>query len=57
MSPLEKNRQSGNDEYNSGKRECIYMDTLTSRDDERRLILAREQGRIEEQDRVNGGRV
>jgi hypothetical protein len=27
------------------------MDTLTSRDDERRLTLAREQGRIEEKDR------
>jgi hypothetical protein len=45
MSPLEKNRHSGNDEHNSGKRECIYMDTLTSRDDERRLILATELGR------------
>jgi hypothetical protein len=51
MSPLEKNRHSGNDEHNSGKRECFYMDDITSRDDERRLQLAREQGRKEEQDR------
>jgi hypothetical protein len=45
MSPLEKNRHSGNDEHNSGKRECFYMDDITSRDDERRLQLAREQKR------------
>jgi hypothetical protein len=44
-----KNGHSGNDEHNSGKRECFYMDDLTSRDDEKRLELAREQGRQQEQ--------
>jgi general stress protein YciG len=44
-----KNRHSGNDEHNSGKRECFYMDDLTSRDDEKRQELARELGRQEEQ--------
>jgi hypothetical protein len=50
-SPLEKTSKSGNDEHNSGKQEWFYMDDLTSRDDEKRLEQAREQGRKEEQDR------
>jgi len=44
-----KTGMCGNDEHNFRTRECFYMDDLNSRDDEKRLEIAREQGKQDEQ--------